>query len=297
MSISAENISISGIRAGVQPDPGASSGAPAPAWWPGENGQNIVAPAVGGPWPRFDGERTVAEERLYRKQRLAGAYRIFGQLGLGEGLPGHITVRDPELPDHFWVNRFGIDFRRITVSSLLLVNHAGEIVEGVGPLNTAAFAIHSQIHAARPDVVAAAHTHALYGKALSAIGEPLYPISQDACAFFEDQAIFDDYTGVVLDTDEGRRIAEALGKRKLVILSNHGLLCVGTSVESAAYWFIAAERAAKAQLIAAAAGTLRLIDEATARRTASQVSGELGARWSFEALYQIVVAQEPDLLV
>ncbi len=284
MSISTENIAVLAD---------ASVGGPEPGSW---DRSNIVAPAVGGPWPRPEPERTVVEERLYRKQRLAGAYRIFGQLGLGEGLPGHITARDPELPDHFWVNRAGVDFRRITVSNLLLVNDAGEIVEGVGPLNTAAFAIHSQIHAARPDVVAAAHTHSLYGKALSAIGEPLYPITQDACAFFEDHVIFAGYNGVVLSTDEGRRIAETLGGRKLAILANHGLLSVGTSVESAAYWFIAAERAAKAQLVASAAGALRILDDETARLTAGQLSSEVGARWSFEALYQIIVEEQPDLL-
>ncbi len=300
MSISTENIgtdnisgeNISGENISIFTDARAAGSSDRSSW----DQSNIVAPAVGGPWPRPEAERTVVEERLYRKQRLAGAYRIFGQLGLGEGLPGHITARDPELPGHFWVNRLGIDFRRITVSSLLLVNDVGEIVEGTGPLNTAAFAIHSQIHAARPDVVAAAHTHALYGKALSAIGEPLHPISQDACAFFEDHVIFADFNGVVLSPDEGRRIAETLGGRKLAILANHGLLSVGTSVESAAYWFIAAERAAKAQLIASAAGTLRILDDETARLTAGQLSSETGARWSFEALYQIIVEEQPDLL-
>ncbi|ONH27152.1 class II aldolase/adducin family protein [Pseudofrankia asymbiotica] len=255
-----------------------------------------AAPAIAGPWPRAEPERTLEQERLHRKQRLAGAYRIFGQLGYGEGIAGHITARDPELTDHFWVNRFGVDFRRVTVSNLLLVDSGGEIVEGQPPLNKAAFAIHSEVHAARPDVVAAAHTHSLYGKALSTLGEPLYPITQDACAFYQDHAIFDDYTGVVLSTDEGRRIAEALGRGKLAILANHGLLTVGTTVESAAYWFITAERAAQTQLIAQAGGRPRPLDDVTAERTARQIGGETLARWGFEALYQIVVEEQPDLL-
>ncbi|GAA2735005.1 class II aldolase/adducin family protein [Actinocorallia aurantiaca] len=241
-------------------------------------------------------DRTVEQERLHRRQRLAGAYRIFARLGLHEGLAGHITARDPERPGHFWVNRFGVDFSRITVSNLLLVDADGEIVEGRGPLNTAAFAIHSRIHQARPDVVAAAHSHSVYGKALSAVGEPLHPVNQDACAFYEDHVIFDDYAGVVLSTDEGDRIAAALGRCKLALLANHGLLSVGRSVESAAYWYIAAERAAKTQLIAAAAGKLKHIDHDTARLTAGQVGGEALARRSFEALYQIVLEEEPDFL-
>ena len=124
---------------------------------------------------------TVEDERLERKQKLAGALRIFGRLGFGEGVAGHITVRDPEFPDHFWVNPFGMHFGHIRVSDLLLVRHDGEIVHGDRPVNQAAFAIHSQVHAARPDVIGAAHSHSVYGKTWSTLGKLLDPITQDAC--------------------------------------------------------------------------------------------------------------------
>src|SRR5207248_2665584 len=94
---------------------------------------------------------TIDEERQYRKQRLAAGFRLFSRFGFDEGVAGHITARDPELSDHFWVNPFAMHFGHIKVSDLLLVNHMGEVVEGRHPVNTAAFAIHSQIHAARPD--------------------------------------------------------------------------------------------------------------------------------------------------
>ena len=112
------------------------------------------------------------EERTYRKQRLAAAFRLFSKFGFDEGVAGHITARDPERLDHFWVNPFAMHFGHIRVSDLILVNHQGEVVEGDKPVNTAAFVIHSQIHAARPDVVAAAHSHSIYGKSWSALGAP-----------------------------------------------------------------------------------------------------------------------------
>ena len=111
------------------------------------------------------------------------------------------------------------------------------------------------MHAARPDVIAAAHSHSMYGKAWSSLGRLLDPITQDACAFYEDHALFDDYTGVVLDLEEGKRIAHALGDNKAVILRNHGLLTVGHSVDEAVWWFITMERSCQAQLLAEAAGT------------------------------------------
>src|SRR5210317_2472966 len=83
-------------------------------------------------------ERSIPEERQHRKERLAAALRLFGKFGFDEGVAGHITVRDPEHLDHFWVNPMGRSFKQMRVSDLLKVNHKGEVVEGSGLLNGAA---------------------------------------------------------------------------------------------------------------------------------------------------------------
>jgi ribulose-5-phosphate 4-epimerase/fuculose-1-phosphate aldolase len=241
-------------------------------------------------------EPTVEAERLHRKQRLAAAFRLWAKLGYDEGPAGHITARDPELLDHFWVNPFGRHFSMISVSDLLLVNDHGEVVEGKDVVNRAAFAIHSQIHQARPDVISAAHCHSMHGKAWSSLGRLLDPITQDACAFYDDHVMFDDYTGVVLSTDEGMRIATALGDAKAAVLRNHGLLTVGESVDEAVWWFITMDRSCQAQLLAEAAGKPILIDEDDARLTYTQVGTHLAGWFSFQPMYEMIVAQQPDLL-
>ena len=237
-----------------------------------------------------------AEERHHRKERLAAALRMFSKCGFDEGVTGHITARDPELEDHFWVNPFGMHFGHIRASDLLLVNHDGNVVEGKYAVNAAAFAIHSQVHAARPDVVAAAHSHSIYGKAWSALGRKLDPITQDSCIFYGDHELFDDYTGVVLDSEEGKRIAHALGDAKAVILRNHGNLTVGHSVDEAAWLFITMERSCQAQLLAEAAGTPVLIDPEMAARTQTQVGGHLAGWYSFQPIYDRIVREQPDCL-
>jgi ribulose-5-phosphate 4-epimerase/fuculose-1-phosphate aldolase len=237
-----------------------------------------------------------AEERLHRKQRLAAAFRLFVRFGFGEGVAGHITVRDPEFPDRFWLNPFGIDFRLIRVSDLVCVDHDGVIVHGDYAINQAAFAIHSQVHAARPDVVAAAHSHSMYGKSWSALGRLLDPLIQDACAFYQDHALFDDYTGVVLDVEEGKRIAHSLGDRKAVILRNHGLLSVGHTVDEAAWWFISMDRCCQSQLLAEAAGTPVHIADDDAAHTAGQVGSHTIGWFNFQPLYEMIVRRQPDLL-
>jgi ribulose-5-phosphate 4-epimerase/fuculose-1-phosphate aldolase len=242
------------------------------------------------------GSRSLAEERRHRQERLAGAFRLFARHGFDRGLAGHITARDPELTDHFWVNPFGLHFSRIKVSDLLLVNSRGEIAVGKGPLNRAAFAIHAAIHEARPDVVAAAHAHSLYGKAWSTLGRHLAPLTQDACSFYGDHGLFDEFGGVVYETEEGAKIAAALGPRKAVILRNHGILTAGPSVEAAAWWYIAMDDACHAQLLAEAAGEPRPIPHAQAELTHAQVGRPRGAERAFDALWQGLVAAEPELL-
>ncbi|MEU9701668.1 class II aldolase/adducin family protein [Streptomyces sp. NPDC047981] len=242
--------------------------------------------------PAFE---TVEAERRYRKEQLAAGFRLFGRFGFSEGVAGHITVRDPEDPDAFWVNPFGMSFSQIKASDLILVDHQGTVLVGNRPVNRAAFVIHSQVHAARPDAVAAAHSHSLHGKAFSSLGIPLAPITQDACAFFEDHGIYDDYRGVVNELDEGERVAKALAGHKAVILKNHGLLTVGQSVAEAVWWFVTMERSCQAQLLAMAAGTPQLIDRETALITRGQVGTHLAGWFQARPLWDQITASDPDL--
>jgi len=242
--------------------------------------------------PVFD---SPAEERRHRKERLAASFRLFAKFGFDEGVAGHITARDPEYPGHFWVNPFGMHFSQIRVSDLILVNERGEVVGGEHRVNTAAFAIHSQVHAARPNVVAAAHAHSMYGKSWSSLGRRLDPLTQDACAFYEDHGLFDDFTGIVMATTEGERIAHALGEYKAAILRNHGLLTVGETVDEAVWWFITMERTCQSQLLAEAAGKPIKIDHDNALLTRGQLGTHDAGWFQFQPLWNMITREQPDL--
>ncbi len=242
--------------------------------------------------PTFE---TVEDERAHRKAGLAAAFRMFSKAGLDEGVAGHVTVRDPEHLDTFWVNPFGMHFSMIKSSDLVRVDEEGAVVEGDRAVNGAAVAIHCAVHAARPDIMAAAHAHGPYGKTLSSLEMTIEPLTQDACAFYEDIGIHDSYTGVVLDPAEGRRIGESLGDRKAVILRNHGMLTVGETVESAAWWFLTLERTAQSQLMAYAAGTPRKIGHEEATQTRGQVGFELAGWFQFQPLWERICRDNPDI--
>ncbi|BBD96786.1 class II aldolase/adducin family protein [Sphingobium amiense] len=267
---------------------------------PGSTKLETVLPASFAKGTAIPVRATVEEERLFRKQRLAASYRLFGRFGYNMGGAGHITVRDPEWTDRFWVNPFGANFSHIRVSDLMLVDHDGAIVQSPARarpiLNRAAFAIHSELHKARPDVVAAAHSHSLYGKAWSAMGRLLDPLTQDAAGFFEQHALFPDFSGVVLDTSEGEKIAQALGDRKALILQNHGILTVGATVEAAVWRYISLENACQVQLLAEAAGTPKPMPAEVARLTEGQVGTETGSIFAFQPYWDAITEEEPDLL-
>ncbi len=258
------------------------------------DGVPLTAKAVKFPLPPT--YETVEEERLHRKQRLAGALRVFGRLGFGEGVAGHITVRDPEFPDHFWVNPFGLSFRHMRVSDLLLVNHRGEVVCGEQPVNRAAFVIHAAVHEARPDIVSAAHAHSVYGKAFSSLAKPLLPITQDACIFFDDHVVISEQGGaVVFDVEAGKEFAAAFTTGKAAIHQNHGLFTVGQTVDEAAFWFISMERSCQAQLAAEAAGTPHLIRDEYATYTRENTAHPLAGWFSFQPLWQEICRTDPEL--
>jgi ribulose-5-phosphate 4-epimerase/fuculose-1-phosphate aldolase len=252
-----------------------------------EDPANIPAP------PTFP---TLEEERAHRKERVAAGYRVLARFGLDEGIAGHITARDPERPDHFWTASFGRYFGKVRASDLILVNDQGEVVEGEGRLNRAAFAIHSEVHRARPDVVGAVHAHGLHAKTFSTLHRTLAPLTQDACAFYGSHALFADYTGVVFDPAEGRRIAETLGDGKAVILANHGHLTVGQTIDAAIWWFVTMERSFQSELAARAAGDPVALDDETARTTAGVVGREDVGWFAFQSIWERIIDEQPDLV-
>ena len=253
----------------------------------GANQFDLMAP------PSFSDKQ---KQRLYEKQRLAAAFRLFSHYGFDEGLAGHISSRDPIEPDTFWVNPVGMHFALIKASDLVRVSHDGNIVEGNRPINNAAFAIHSRLHMARPEINAVAHAHTVYGRAFAASGQPLLPISQDACLFFENHAIFSEFSGVVADAHEGDMIASALGDKCAAILQNHGLLTVGKSVDAAAANFVMLDSCCHSQLLAQAAGEMTLIPDEIARKTRAMNGNDLVTWGNFQPVYQLLLSQDPGFL-
>ena len=242
---------------------------------------------------------SLAEERLHLKQRLAAACRAFALEGFDYGFAGHLTIRDPEFPELYWTNPMCVHFANVRVSNLILVNHAGEVVEGDYAVNRAGFVLHAAVHQAHPDILAMCHAHTVYGTAFASLGRPLEPISQDAAAFFEDHVVIKDEAGqVAVEEEAGPRVADWFKGVKAAIHQNHGLLTASRhSIEAAAFWFIALERCCQQQLMVEATGIKPvLVSPEKSRYSREHVGSEYIGWLHFQTIWDGLIKTQPDFL-
>lgn len=170
-------------------------------------------------------------------------------------------------------------FGMLKASDMVQVDEDGQVIGGnKTAVNAAGFMIHSAVHRARPDLNAACHTHSPAGKAWSTFGRPLDIINQDSCNFWGIQSVYKSFGGVVIEAEEGERVAASLGdKGRVTILQNHGLLTAGGTVDEAAYLFTLMERSCEVQIMVESTGIEKNIigdkeAEFTARVNADPVS-------------------------
>lgn len=219
-------------------------------------------------------------ERLL-KQDLLHAYHILDADGQASGIAGHLTARLPGA-DRFWSHQWGVGFDEVRAEGLIEADFNLDTTRGTGRVNPTLH-IHTRIYRARPDVTCIIHTHGKAGVALGCAGMTLETITQTGAVFHDDIALFDEFHGIVLDTNEGDAIAAALGPKRGLLLKNHGALVVGSSVAEACIGMTVLEWAADVQLRAAAAGPLQKLDPAAAAQSKRFLldAANLGLRWDF----------------
>lgn len=189
------------------------------------------------------------------REKLALACRILAGQGHESALAGQITARADE-PSTYWMLSFGLGFDEAQKSNIVRVNDDLNIIEGEGMPNPAN-RFHLWIYRHRPEISAIIHTHPPHVSALSMLGVPLKAAHMDTAMFFDDCAWLPEYPGVPIGDEEGRMISEAIGNKRSILLAHHGQLAACKTIEEATMLSIFIERAAKLQLMASAAGTIR----------------------------------------
>ena len=201
----------------------------------------------------------VSDAEWQARVDLAACYRLVAIYGMADMAANHISARVPGEEGTFLINAYGMMYEEITASSLLKVDHHGNILTSPDfgdlkyGLNKAGSVIHSAIHHARADVGCVIHTHSWASMAVSALECGLLPLTQTAMRFLK--IGYHDYQGVVLDLEEQASLISDLGQGEALILRNHGVLTVGRSIGEAFNWMHRVELACHSQLAAMACNT------------------------------------------
>lgn len=199
----------------------------------------------------------VALEQL--KRDLLHAFHVVDLEGQPSGMGSHLTARLPGA-DTFWFHPHSYGFNEVTGDMLHEADFELNVLDGNVNINPTLH-IHTRIYLARPDVTCILHTHAKHCLALSIIGQDMVPVSLSGALLHDDCPTYDESATVALDRSEGEAMAEALGGRRALILKNHGLLSVGTTIRDAVLTGIIMEREAETILLARSAGTIQPMPE------------------------------------
>ena len=201
----------------------------------------------------------MSEAERKARVELAAAYRVFDMLGWVEMIFNHITVRVPGPELRFLINPFGLHYREVTASSLVLIDAEGNpLRESKWPVNRAGFVIHSAIHSSIPKAHCVMHTHTTNGCAVAGLKDGLSPHNFYS-AMLHGQVAYHEFEGITVEPGEKERLVRDIGDKPAVILRNHGLLAWGPSVPEAFMMLWTLQRACDIQIASSSAGTINPI--------------------------------------
>ena len=197
----------------------------------------------------------MSEAEWEARRELAACYRIFHMLGWSEMIYNHITVKLDGEKDAFLINPFGLHFSEVTASNLVKIDIDGNKLDDLPyPVNLAGFVQHALFHRHLPDAHCIMHTHTTAGMAVSSVEGGLRPTNFYA-AGFAGQIAYHDFEGVTVRSEEGERLLEHLGDKRVMLLRNHGILVMGRTLPEAFLKHWSLQRACEIQLATASMGT------------------------------------------
>ena len=245
---------------------------------------------------------SLADAQWQARVDLAAAHRLAVMEGFHEGIFNHLTLRVPGRNDRYYQIPFGLHWSEVTASCLMEVGYDGSLLNGEGQIERSCYCIHSPIHRLLPHAAAVFHTHMPFASALARLEDPrILPIGQSEVGIMMVTEYDHTYTGLAYDPAEGERLAGVIGDKKVLMMANHGIATVGTSVAEAYDLLYYTERVAQVQLYAMSSGRqLRflpqdVIDATIAQYRAGETyAGRLPCEWHFDALKRILDRMEPD---
>jgi L-fuculose-phosphate aldolase len=211
---------------------------------------------------------------------VAIACRVIALEGYVDLTLGHVSARNPG-ERTIWIKRKGVGLDEVEPSDVIALD-----IDDPAALESADYhlesVMHTEVYRLRPDVGSVVHGHPVYGTALGSTDGELQLLTHDAVLFADGIGAYDDGPELIVDRDQGRRVALALGSRRAALLRNHGVVIVGSDVRWAVLAAVTLERAIRLQSIATMLGQPRPIPQGDAERLLPQKyqDGFLNEYWA-----------------
>ncbi|XP_064109857.1 putative aldolase class 2 protein PA3430 [Macrobrachium nipponense] len=235
---------------------------------------------------------------------LAAAYRTLDILGLNEGVCNHLSVVAPTADgkgEGMLVLPFGLHWSEVTASNLVSVEckdgqcrlHEGDMMPEI-----TASSIHLGIRQIRPDATVIMHTHQPYATSLACMKHPeVLMVHQNSLRFYKRIAYDNNYSGLALAFEEGRRLGTVLGDKDVMFMGNHGVLVVASTISVAFDLLYFLERASQVQVLTEAMKKeVQLIPDEKCQAMSDDFwnSVQLYADAHFYAMYRRLRKTQPD---
>ncbi len=219
----------------------------------------------------------MTQEHWQERVDMAAAFRWTARLDLHEAVANHFSLAINDEGTRFLLNPNQRHFARIKASDLIVVDvNDPATLQGPDAPDPTAWGLHGGVHRHCAHARCAMHVHSPYATVLACLADSrLPPIDQNAAMFFDRVVVDDAYGGLALE-EEGARCARLFAdpKRKVMVMGNHGVLVIGTTVAETfdrLYYF---ERAASTYINALQTGQpLRILPDDVAEKTARELEG------------------------
>lgn len=246
-------------------------------------------------------EPPIAEVQWQTRVDLAAAHRLAAMEGFSEGIFNHLTCRVPGHDDRYYQMPFGLHWSEVTAGCFMEIGYDGTQHAGTGIIEQSCFLIHGPMHKLASQAGAVFHTHMPFASALTRLENPeILPIGQMELLIANLTAYDYNYDGPAFSDSEGERLTAALGDKKILMMSNHGVVTAAPTVAEAYNLLYYLERVAQVQVYAMWTGrplkTLppTIIDQSKARLGSRRYGDKDHSYWHFEAMKRVLDRKEPD---
>ena len=204
---------------------------------------------------------------------LAAVFRWTARLNMHEAVANHFSVSAPDSSEDFYVNGSGMHFSTIKSSDLVLIEQSkiNELKDKPELVDPTALYIHGSIHKKVPNAKCILHVHSKYATTLATLEDPtLPPIDQNSMRFFNRVGVYSDFGGMGFE-EEAIKMANKIGNKKVLLMSNHGILTTGQTVAEAFDELFYFEKACETYITALSTNKkLKIVSNEIAEKTAQE---------------------------